>query len=904
MANIDFFLCPDKTSARYVRRSLAERHGALIGQQVGTWLDLLELVQHSYCLQTPDNEWEQRIDAAMAQIPDAFWADSLATDPESTRAMVATALTDLLTGIGPGLSFANAKAAPLSPRGKRQLTDLLRLQEHLQPALPHELAMIQVLLDAPAGQNIRGITVYHALAHLHLNPWQMALLQRLQDDSKHCVDAKLLDEFTKRLAYHPGSPSTSVLNRIQRQLFDKPDKTFRTRKGMQWIGVRDYLQELEIAVGMIQEMVRRNAIGYSDIGLLLPEDQAYTQAASTLFTTAGIPLSGMNQIRGQRDLGRELIYLFLHSRQPTPTPPMVQAAMLESPLLPWHAQGIELAQKCMDGNSRGELEAEIPESQHLLLRLLLGKPITEPDALARSLKGLAGQLTQTDAPTPAHHAALATIQTLLGRLDAVSAIPWETLLRDSLPAPATIEEEGEYTLEGVTVFHPGRLPWRRVRHLLVLGFQKGLYPGEHKASAIIPEQDRQILNQRDIAIRTAAQQRQEARLLFRRQISAASDSLSFLIPRSDAFGAPLSPSVSLLFMAQFFDGIDSENDLILELDNPADHQQIACLAQARAPKPVPPRPLTAEDLELGTNLLTRRKTAEGKTAPESPSGLEKLMISPLAWVFNRYGIVSNDWTAQEFDAITRGNIAHNVFQELFQHQQPIPSQKTLEKRLPDILNEKLEQECPFLLQPEWHVERQEFARMLTEAAGVWRQFLRDNKIEILAEEKWLEGRFHRHPIHGKADLIIAAPDGSLYVVDYKTSSSNGRREQMRHGYDSQATLYQIMLTQGSLPADASRRLKQAQKKGKDTGVLYYTLRDQTILGGKGTETLRDTQVVETNISGNALSAIRSRMNEVRSGLVRLNTDEDRTRFEKNGVKPWALDDSPLIELFMKPGDEA
>ena len=46
------------------------------------------------------------------------------------------------------------------------------------------------------------------------------------------------------------------------------------------------------------------------------------------------------------------------------------------------------------------------------------------------------------------------------------------------------------------------------------------------------------------------------------------------------------------------------------------------------------------------------------------------------------------------------------------------------------------------------------------------------------------------------------------------------------------------------------------------------------------------------------------MNEVRSGQVRLNTDEDRAWFENNGVKPWALDDSPLIELFMKEGDEA
>ncbi len=59
-----------------------------------------------------------------------------------------------------------------------------------------------------------------------------------------------------------------------------------------------------------------------------------------------------------------------------------------------------------------------------------------------------------------------------------------------------------------------------------------------------------------------------------------------------------------------------------------------------------------------------------------------------------------------------------------------------------------------------------------------------------------------------------------------------------------------------------------------------------------------------DISINAIALIKERLAEVRKGYVRLNTTEDEKLFKRTaGVTIYALDDSPLIRLFMREEDE-
>jgi hypothetical protein len=190
----------------------------------------------------------------------------------------------------------------------------------------------------------------------------------------------------------------------------------------------------------------------------------------------------------------------------------------------------------------------------------------------------------------------------------------------------------------------------------------------------------------------------------------------------------------------------------------------------------------------------------------------------------------------------------------------------------------------------------------TEAAVAWLEFLHENKLEILGEETWLAGRFNKQPIRGKADLICRTPDGRLFVVDYKTSKSGKRKERMEKGGDHQATLYCQMLASGSLPDDIPVKLKNQLKKSPDIGALYYTMRDQVVLGDNRANSLLHTEIVPTDIAKNSLDIIKKRMKELRDGHISLNTDADDDYFGNQlGIAPYALDDSPLIRLFMKEG---
>jgi hypothetical protein len=52
-----------------------------------------------------------------------------------------------------------------------------------------------------------------------------------------------------------------------------------------------------------------------------------------------------------------------------------------------------------------------------------------------------------------------------------------------------------------------------------------------------------------------------------------------------------------------------------------------------------------------------------------------------------------------------------------------------------------------------------------------------------------------------------------------------------------------------------------------------------------------------------MALIRRRLAEIRTGEVRLNREGDAEFFEKEaGIKPYALENSPLIGLFSVPGD--
>jgi ATP-dependent helicase/nuclease subunit B len=186
----------------------------------------------------------------------------------------------------------------------------------------------------------------------------------------------------------------------------------------------------------------------------------------------------------------------------------------------------------------------------------------------------------------------------------------------------------------------------------------------------------------------------------------------------------------------------------------------------------------------------------------------------------------------------------------------------------------------------------------------WGEILLHLKAEVIGVEVTMNGRLNDLPLTGNADLLLKLPDGRLYIVDYKKSKSKSRRDRMGKGYDSQAHLYRLMLQTGGVAED-NPALAAAIGSCNQIGVMYYMINDQTALadtsGWSGGE-LGGFHELGNGISTNAMELINERIAQLEDGIVVMNSASDEEWFDKTaGTKPYALDSSPLIRLFMKQG---
>ncbi len=355
-------------------------------------------------------------------------------------------------------------------------------------------------------------------------------------------------------------------------------------------------------------------------------------------------------------------------------------------------------------------------------------------------------------------------------------------------------------------------------------------------------------------------------------------------------------------MAPLFGIGEEPESLILELDTDEGRNQARGLALAGDADPISPRELEIKDLKLEHNLLEILKNSDGTIRSQSPSSLETLMTSPLAWLLNRSGLEPKDWEPEKLDVMSKGTLAHAVFENLFAPGQPLPSEEDVTQRVPILLLDAIISIKPFLNRPEWRVERYHLEKETLTAARRWREVLVALGEKVLGVEVWLTGHLHQQPIHGSADLLLELPDGKVYVVDYKKSSSKKRKERMGKGFDSQASLYRIMLQTGEGKFRSSDGSSVTIETDREIGALYYLMNDQVALAdtdGWIVDSLRDFEELGADVSANALPLIRDRLSQVKMGHVMLNKETDETWYEKNaGIPLYALNNSPLIRIFM------
>jgi len=895
---IRFLLVPDRSAARRVRRVVAEDGGRL-GVVVGGFPELLDLARDAFLLPPAGDDWGRRFREAAESVPDAFYAESMAAAPEESAAEVERAFLRLREALDPGTPLAAVPRHGLPARAGRRLRDLAALEERLCGALPPVPAACRALLAAPPDRATSRIAVHRISGRPPLPLWREAVVRKLGE----ATDGALLDLLRRGLDAGPAAEPGCSLGRAQRDLFAAEAEPRPGDDTVRCLLVRDPLLELEVAAGIIAA----SGLPPSGFGLLLPQGAGYRFAAEEVFGYAGIPLADLRRTAPVRDLGREAVHAFLSIRCGRAAA-MERASLLSSPLMPWPVErGMSFAQTVMDGRYGLKAPKDLPEAGRRMLDLLRSRS-RDAAGLTKALRVFAAGLADGEDLGRHRAAALATVEELAGALHAAGAPPWDALAE--IASPRALAEPAPETVlrEAVAVFSEDEEPWRPVRELLVAGFSAGRYPTAPRSSPVFSDREEEALRDAGFALESAEETLARRRALFGRQLGAASERATLLVPRRDGAGERLSPSGTLAFLARLTGRVDDPAALLRDLEElDGDGAEALGLPAVPDAPPEPRRRPPLTDLDFGRDLRTLWKYEGGGRRPESPSSLETLLLSPLAWLFDRAAIAPRAWAPEALDPASKGTLAHDVFEHLFPAESELPSAERVREGTVDLLADAVRRLAPYLAGEEFRVEREHLAAEVRAAAEAWRLLMRRLGGRVVATEIRLEGRLEDLPITGIADAVVALPDGDLYVVDYKKSSSGKRRDRMAEGYDSQTSLYRKMLRTGG-PREAGERLRAEIIAAKRIGVLYYTMNDRIALadtewrGG----TVAGLDEVPGEISARAIAGILARLAEVGEGRVSLPRERELTDLGKAaGLILYALEDVPLLRLLVVPaGEEA
>ncbi len=908
---LQYLLVPDSSAGRRLRRILATTR-ARSGIAIGTWHDLLNRAREAYFIPASEDA-ETQFEQGLARVDGAFWQESLASAPTETVRALRRDFVEAVSASDPETALADLELAGLADRPRRMMGDFKRLYHQLEAGLPADLEVIRRLLRVDSEEVRQPLCVHRVKELPRTSRWQDALIEKLNSDAAiagFSPERELSRALQACLEERPSADPASALGILQRRLFEPGTAPAPVDETAQWLRVRDFYQEAETVAGMTQQLLAHDpSLQPRSIGLLVPDSFEYSVALEDAFRLGGLALSGLASERWQRDLGSEAVFHFLFCRQRL-APAMALAVCFSSRLMPWPAEdGAQMAQAVMDGDYSPRLPSRRGERAKRMRDLLLGGDV-EPATLSQALADFASLLNGGDRFTAHAHRGREAAERIRRRLAGAQTIEWASLRRSVNPELISGGASPNHNLEGVTVWREGEEAWRPVQHLFVLGFTHGHYPVRPGTSAVFSEPDRlAIRNEIGLRLELRAERQARQRRLFRKQLGAVSGTVTFLVPHRNPDGTPAAPSDSLPFIERLLPAPATAPGLIATLDSAADRGRIRHVALAKSCAPSPARELYSSSLRLGRDLIALRTDKAGNPRPESPSSLETLLTSPLAWLLRRVQAEPLQWSPEAANPAVLGNLAHGVFEDLFAPGRELLADKEIEGGVEAALEGRIQQHAPFFRSPHWRVERRELAAGAARAAKAWRRVLDDLGARVLASEQWLRGRALGISIVGKADLILGVGDDYALIVDYKWSKSYDRRIRMERGYESQASLYREMALNGEIQArraagpdqTGDAPLAKRPVSAKSVGIVYFTMRDEVCLSDSeppGPNRVIGWHAVEGDVAGEAISKIRDRLEQARHGEIEMNHQGDREAFKKEwGVTAFALDLSPLVELF-------
>jgi ATP-dependent helicase/nuclease subunit B len=869
-------ITPDASASKRVRMLLAEK-GLGFGVKVVTPHELVNEIHEAFLVSRTVDDWAEVIRQGMSEMPRAFWARSFNVDPYGTSTAVADALDQMLRNGGLNEPW---QSTSLPDRTNSTLQDLRELWDRVDSALPPDLALIDTARDRP-DQSIYKFSIYWIENWPRLDPQQVELIRLLNEKCGE-RDEELQSVLEQASSIPDIAHSSPAPHQLADLCFKGSSGQLRPSNELEFLIARDPLEEVECAVGAVQKFIERGS-PLKDIGILVPDDNYYRRSIADVIALTALNAAGQIEEFPLRDLGGEVVRsLLLIARGPVPK--MALAALLASPIAPWRQSvGNRLASYVMSGkfNLRSLHDMSDDEEKGLAaVRRLRDGRISLPDVI---------EIFAKSAEQPSHSSRLRSLAKLISEHIPVSGeLDYDQLLELVGHVDDTVEKPTIFPQNGIRIFSESQDPWIAVKHLIVLGFNSGHYPSIPGTSPIFHDLEKQEINRQlgwDLPTADTISRTRRAR--FQRQIASASDSITFFASARNIEGDSVQLSETATFIASLL-GKEPE-----ELFVPV-HEESDRLPVAKEAFPISPRQAAISDLGLSRDLLVLRTDDDGNPLPESPSSLETLLVSPLAWLLGRINALPDPWSADTMDALLQGNIAHGVFENLFKADGEIIDRENVEAAVDDALAEVIRQQAPLLSTAQWKVERNTLRGTLVQAVRSWRDVLEVLGAKVVGVEASLKGKFNGIPIRGFSDEVVQLPGGKLVVVDFKKSSSGKRRERMELGYDCQVSLYEKMIQDN--PDELG-----VEGSSETPGIVYYTLNDQRVLADDRTGLSKSVPgliVVPNDVSTNALGEITGQINKLKRGVVEMNQEGDASRFAKEKALPdFALVSTPLVMMF-------
>jgi len=888
---IHFMLAPDAQSGATIREQFAQLDA--INVKVGTFDILLDLLLEYWLIPVADeSEWSKKLSHSALSMLDAFWAKSIKTDEKSVVGELDTSLQALLNALpldSDDLPVLEANTA----RYSRYYNDLVTLHNSMGNILPLTLEKARLWNKSSELKGLEEIIVYSDVA-LQLGGWQWEVVKKLQSQP--------LDVFFQTLYAQTFAPKFNSeyddITYLQSMLFtdELPSNPPQTNK-LQWLVARDVQQEVEVVAGMVQRAVKLGA-SFDDIAIVIPKDGWYKDFLIQTFQTFKIPLSRAGQVEEYTDLGTQWIFDALQAQDEFAAP-MLFASLFSSPLMPYSlAKGQYLANVALDNawrNEDGDIKSHIlekfnEETQSLILTIIDWQEQTTVQPLnnfIEHLKELYPLLNSHESIRLHKKQFKVLLEELSDYLEAFVDAVAKDLLNQIRPYSLQESSERKAFLNSIHVVYETDYMIQEVKHLFVLGFNDGHYPRKLENVGVFSRMNWESLaKDLNLSFSPHEQFYANAKNTFKRQIQCAKESITFMTSALDLQGSRLTPSSSLSDMAFCFHDRKGElepEELLILLEEEKEVPFFYVTNDNLETKAR--KEFSSDDLNFAQNILELRKNEDGTLRPESPSSLEKLMISPLGWFFYRQGIEPKTWGVQELDVATQGTIAHGVFEDCFCPENPSHDLSDIE----DIIQGRIDEYAPFLSQDHRRLEYEQLRTSILESAEEFKALLIHCDASVLSTERQLTGEIFGLPVAGRTDAILNILDKNL-VLDYKKSGSKGRISRMKEGYDHQLFLYRVML-------DDENAL-----------TAYYTMNDATLVVDQemSCEENFDFNIVgiEVDCTVNASTLLEERIKELINGDIILNREGDNKLWEDRGVTAsYSLESSPLIKLFMKPEEE-